>query len=84
MNNSTQWGQSLWVVSSTFQIVQILVQSHFELVNSVLALKATEPVSEPVTEMAIELINISTAKEMSVKATSFSCKNNNNNKQILK
>ena len=71
MNNSTQWGQSLWVVSSTFQIVQIPVQSHFELVNSVLALKATEPVSEPVTEMAIELINISTAKEMSVKATVF-------------
>ena len=29
----------------------------FELFSSVLALKATEPVSEPVTQMAIELIN---------------------------
>ena len=46
------------VVSSTFQIAQILVQSHFELVSSVLALEATEPVSEPVTQMAGELINI--------------------------
>ena len=44
-----------WVVSSTFQIVQILVQSHFELVSSVL--EATELVSEPVTQMAVELIN---------------------------
>ena len=38
-------------------VVQILVQSHFELVGSVLALDATEPVSEPVTQMAVELIN---------------------------
>ena len=45
------------VVSSTFSIAQILVQSHFELVSSVLALEATEPVSEPVTQMAVELIN---------------------------
>ena len=45
------------VVSSTFQIVQILVQSYFELVSSILALEATEPVSEPVTQMAVELIN---------------------------
>ena len=29
----------------------------FELVSSILALEATEPVSEPVTQMAIELIN---------------------------
>ena len=34
-----------------------VVQSHFELVSSVLALEATEPVSEPVTQMAVELIN---------------------------
>ena len=33
------------------------IQSHFELVSSVLALEATEPVSEPVTQMAFELIN---------------------------
>ena len=44
-------------VSSTFYISQILVQSHFELVESVLALEATEPVSETVTQMAVELIN---------------------------
>ena len=36
------------VVSFTFKIVQILVQSHFELVSSALALDATETVSEPV------------------------------------
>ena len=47
----------LWFVSSTFWIVQILVHSHFDLVSSVLALEATEPVSEPVTQMAVELIN---------------------------
>ena len=39
----------LWLVSSTFQIAQIVVQSHFELVSSVLALEA----SEPVTQMAV-------------------------------
>ena len=43
------------VVSYTFQIAQILVQSHFEIVSSVL--EATEPASEPVTQMAVELIN---------------------------
>ena len=49
--------QGLWVVPSTFQIVQILVQSNFELVSSVLAQEATEPVSELVTETTVELIN---------------------------
>ena len=39
-------------------IVQILVHSHFDLVSSPLALEATEPVSEPVTQMVVELINI--------------------------
>ena len=48
----------LWLVSSTFQIVQILAHSHFELVSSLPALDATEPVSQPVTQMAVELINI--------------------------
>ena len=47
----------LWFVSSTFWIVQILVHSHFDLVSSVLALDANEPVSEPVAQMALELIN---------------------------
>ena len=45
------------VVSSTLYIVQILVHSHFDLVSWLLALEATEPVSEPVTQMAVELIN---------------------------
>ena len=40
------------IVSST-----ILVQSRFELVSSVPALETTEPVSEPVTQMAVELMN---------------------------
>ena len=47
----------LWFVSSTFWIVQILVHSHFDLVSSPLAIEANEPVSEPVTQMALELIN---------------------------
>ena len=46
----------LWFVSSTFWIVQILVHSHFDLVSSVLALDATEPASETVAQMALELI----------------------------
>ena len=41
--------------------IYILVQSHFELLSSVLALEATEPlavpVAEPVAERAVELIN---------------------------
>ena len=45
------------IVSSTFKIVQILVQSHFELISSVLALEATEPLAEPIAELAVELIN---------------------------
>ena len=48
------WEPQLWVVSSIFQIVQILVQSHFELVSSVLVLEATEPVSELVTHTCLE------------------------------
>ena len=48
----------LGVVSSTFKIVQILVHSHFDLVSLPLALEATELVSEPVNQMAVELINI--------------------------
>ena len=47
-----------WVVSCTFQIVHILGYSHFDLVSLLLALEATEPVFEPVTLMAVELINI--------------------------
>ena len=52
----------LRIVSSTFYIDQILVQSHFELLSSVLALKATEWVTRSFavgtnsTQMAVELI----------------------------
>ena len=45
------------IVSSTFQIVRILVHSHFELVSWLLALEATEQISEPVTQMVVELTN---------------------------
>ena len=38
-------------------VVQILVLSQFDLVSLLLVLEATEPVSEPVTQMAVELIN---------------------------
>ena len=37
--------------------VLVLVNSHLDLVSLPLALEATEPVSEPVTQMALELIN---------------------------
>ena len=33
------------------------VQSHFELVSSIIALEATELVSEPITQMAVEMIS---------------------------
>ena len=42
------------VISSTFSMVQILVHSHLDLVSWLLALEATEPV----TQMAVELIII--------------------------
>ena len=45
------------VVSSTFEIVQILVHLHFEIISWLLALEATELISEPVTQMLLELIN---------------------------
>ena len=41
-------------VNQGLGVVQILVHSHFELV----ALDATKPVSQPVIQMAVELINI--------------------------
>ena len=34
-----------------------LVHAHFGLVSSFLALDATEPLSQPVTQMAVEVIN---------------------------
>ena len=39
-------------------VVQILVRSHFDLLSWLLALEATEPVSELVIQMAVELTNI--------------------------
>jgi hypothetical protein len=51
------WGQitptAHRVVSSTFLIVQILVHTHFNIVSWLLALEATEQVSETVAQMAV-------------------------------
>ena len=44
------------MVSSTFLIVQILVHSLFDLVCLLVAIEATALISEPVTQMAFELI----------------------------
>ena len=41
-----------------YMVVQILVHLHFELVSSLLALDAIEVVFQPVTQMAVEMINI--------------------------
>ena len=78
MGSKAGWGGLCYI------LVEILVHSHFDLVSWLLALEATEQVSELVTQMVVELINIClfsvhTTNEMSVKAT---CKNNN--KHILK
>ena len=51
-------------------VVQILVHSHFKLVSSLLALDATEPISQPVAQMAVEIINIHLIS-VSVKARYF-------------
>ena len=47
-------GKWIRVISFAFWIAQI---PNFELVSSVLALEATEPVSEPVNQMAVESLN---------------------------
>ena len=41
-----------------YTVVQILVHSQFELFSSLLALDATEPVSQPETQMTVEMANI--------------------------
>ena len=51
------FGSQAFVCGFSRQNINSVFQSHFELVSSVLALEATEPVSEPVTQMAVELIN---------------------------
>ena len=51
--SSSQWG-----VSSVPFPFQFPFQLHCELVSSLLALDATELVSQPVTEMGVEMINI--------------------------
>ena len=59
VNIITKWfAFQPWVVSSTLKIVQIIVHSHFDLVTWLLDLEATKPVSELITQMAVELINI--------------------------
>ena len=56
----TQFFHVGWFHLHSRKIVQILAHSHFDLVSSVLALDATEKISE----MAVELINI----DLNVKA----------------
>ena len=43
---------------AVYKTVQILLHSYFDQVSWLLALEATEPVSEPLLEMAVVLINI--------------------------
>ena len=63
---------SCWFHLHSRQIVQILMNSHFDLVISILALDATEKVFQTVTEMADKhSSHFSSAKEISVKATFF-------------
>ena len=52
MHSTVALNRFIYILDSS-----ILVQSHFELVILVLGLEATEPVSKPVTQMALELIN---------------------------
>ena len=49
--NSSLMGPFIYILESS-----ILVNSHFDLVNLLLALEATEPGSQPVTQMALEVI----------------------------
>ena len=70
-------GTKQWVVSSTFQIVQILVRFHLYQLSMLLSLQATEPLTEQLTQMTVELISFSTAKEISEKTTLCSCKKHN-------
>ena len=56
-------------------MVQIIVQSHFDRVSLILALKPTEPVSQLVTQTAVKdnkcSFHFSRAKEISIKAMFF-------------
>ena len=47
-----------WFHLHSRYVVQILVHSHFKLVSSLLALYATEQVSQPVIQLTVEMINI--------------------------
>ena len=49
---------SLWGVSSVPFPFRFPFQLHCELVSSLLALDATELVSQPLTQMVVEMINI--------------------------
>ena len=64
-----------WGVSSVPFPFRFPFQLHFELVSSLLALDATELVSQPLTQMVLEMINIHVIsvqeKELSAKAAFF-------------
>ena len=51
-------GPTHWGVSSVPFPFQFPFQLHCELVSSLLALDATELVSQPLTQMVVEMINI--------------------------
>ena len=46
-----------FMTAEYLHVCEDIVQSNFDLVYLLLALEVTEPVSEPVTQMAVELIN---------------------------
>ena len=52
------FGNALGGVSSVPFPFRFPFQLHFELVSSLLALDATELVSQPLTQMVVEMINI--------------------------
>jgi hypothetical protein len=54
----TEIEQKKTAVRFIYILVQILVHSHFELISSILDLDATEPVSQPVSQTAVEMISI--------------------------
>ena len=68
--NCTTHSSVLLLCVVQFNVNKTLVHSLFDLVSWLLALEATEPVSEPVTQMTVELTKIHL---ISVELHSFSC-----------
>ena len=62
-------GWQLWVVSSTFWIVQILVHTHFDLVSSVLVQFATRTIAQMAPQMMSSVAIWYHSKEIGTKAS---------------